>query len=91
MKVTINDLIMAVTSNTMKEYLEKNGDKDTSKIMMAVPFCLRDPIPDPKQFKLENDFVPITVELDLTKSIDESLEMVKKRMDTLKKSLIPSG
>jgi hypothetical protein len=52
---------------------------------------LRDPAPTPKQFKLENDFVPITVELDLTLSLEESLKLVKKRMDNLKKSIIPSG
>lgn len=42
-----------------------------------MPFSLRDPTPDPKHFKLMNDFVPITVELDLTLSLDDALKFAK--------------
>lgn len=91
MNVTINDLIMGITSISIKQYLVQQGDSKTKSIKLAVPFSLRDPTPNPKHFKLENDFVPITVELDLTLSLEESLKLAKKRMDSLKKSIIPSG
>jgi hypothetical protein len=89
--VTINDLMMAVTSMSLKEYFIVNGDTQTNKINLAVPFSLRDPTPDASKFKLINDFVPITVELDLTLSLQDALKFTKNRMDKLKKSLIPSG
>ena len=91
MKVTINDLVMAITSISLKEYMILKGDYKTNKIRMAVPFSLRDPVTNARKFKLENDFVPITVELDLTLKLEDALKLVKKRMNTLKNSFIPSG
>ena len=38
---TINDLIMAVTSVTMKEYFVQKGDEKTSRMWLAMPFSLR--------------------------------------------------
>mmetsp|Transcript_10331 Transcript_10331/g.10327 ORF Transcript_10331/g.10327 Transcript_10331/m.10327 type:complete len:206 (+) Transcript_10331:423-1040(+) len=76
MKITINDFVMAILSVSIKEYLVKNGDNSAQKINMAVPFGLRDPDLGKKNFELVNDFVPITVELDLCSTFGESLEMV---------------
>ena len=52
MGVTINDLIMAITSISLKAYLIKHGDTKTNKINLAVPFSMRDPTLNPKDFKL---------------------------------------
>lgn len=43
LNATINDVIMALTSMTLKEYLESKGDTKTSYINLSVPYSLRPP------------------------------------------------
>ena len=69
----------------------KKGDSKTSKVNFAVPFSLRDTTMKPEDFQLQNDFVSISLVLDLEEDFKLALEKVKKRMTAIKKSLIPSG
>jgi len=52
LNVTINDLLMTLTSISLKEYLMSKGDKVTSKLKMVVPISLREPPESPDKLVL---------------------------------------
>ena len=40
--VTINDVVLALTSTSFKEYLRQHNDFDARSINMLIPFSLRE-------------------------------------------------
>ncbi len=63
--VTINDLLMCITSISLKEYMIKMGDTKTKQVKLSVPFSLREPPKTVEEFKLKNSFALLTVPLEL--------------------------
>jgi diacylglycerol O-acyltransferase len=91
MNATINDVIMALTSITLKEYMVSKGDTKTSTINLAVPYSLRELPKKKEDFELKNDFAMMKIPLDLTDNFQDSLSKVKTRMNALKNSIEPYG
>jgi NRPS condensation-like uncharacterized protein len=91
MKMTINDLIMGVTSMSIKEYMESKGDDKTSEITIGAPFTLRDPILRKHGFKFENNFEIVPLNLSLCSNFETAIKLQKQMMDKLKRSLMPTG
>ena len=88
---TINDMMMALTSLTLKEYMVSKGDTKSTYINLSVPFSLRAPPTSRDDLELKNDFAMMLITLDLSNNFGEALRMVKKRMDALKNSIEPYG
>eukprot|EP00350_Pseudokeronopsis_sp_OXSARD2_P006742 CAMPEP_0170566164 /NCGR_PEP_ID=MMETSP0211-20121228/79662_1 /TAXON_ID=311385 /ORGANISM="Pseudokeronopsis sp., Strain OXSARD2" /LENGTH=157 /DNA_ID=CAMNT_0010887261 /DNA_START=537 /DNA_END=1010 /DNA_ORIENTATION=- len=65
LNVTINDLLMTLTSISIKQYLMSKGDKKTSMVKMAVPISLREPPDTVHDYNLYNDFAIVHIELHL--------------------------
>jgi len=84
-KVSINDVIMTVTSNVLKAYLSSIGDPDTTYMNIGVPFSLR------TDSKLDNQFALLPFRLPLTETFESGLPAVKAEMDRAKVSPAPYG
>ena len=82
---------MTVTSLSLKEYLERVGDKVTKKINLSIPFSLREPPKTVEEFQLKNNFAMLKVPLDLVTDFKSGLFKIKHQMDKLKTSLDPFG
>jgi hypothetical protein len=65
MKVSVNDFLMTVLSMTMKEYFISKGDEKSSRILMYVPYSIRQKEADPQNFDFTNQFAIFPVILDL--------------------------
>lgn len=79
--VTINDIVMAVCSVSIKEYFESKGDNKTSHVQISIPFTMREPILKLKGFKLENDFAVLPLKLNLCSSFKDAMTFHKEQMD----------
>lgn len=74
-KVTINDIISAVLSKSLHDYLrQKTEDKTTNFVQMACPFSLRPPPKKLGDFTFDNDFAIVNLKLRL---VDNLVEGVK--------------
>lgn len=74
---TFNDVTLAITSMSIRKYFNLKGDSQQKKISLAVPFSLAEPLKRPEEVMLRNDFVTITVTLDLSEDFEEALKLVK--------------
>jgi hypothetical protein len=84
------EMMSSLVSNTLFEYFERKGETH-SKINMACPFSLRQPIKDLKEFKMTNDIVGIPVNLNVLKDFDEALKQQRAFFRGIKNSLDPFG
>ncbi len=91
MNMTVNDLVMGVTSLSIKEYMMSKGDDKTSEVTIGVPFTLRDPILRKHGFKFENNFELIPITLSLCTNFENAIKLQKIMMDKLKRSPLPIG
>lgn len=82
--VTINDILMTLTSVSIKEYLLSKGDTNTKQLGISVPFSLRHPPETPEDFQIMNDFAMVNIELDLVDNFDDGLKKVTYKMNKLK-------
>ena len=90
-KVSINDVLMAIISSALKEYLVKIGDTNSERLNLLVPFSLRKQIIRGDDFTFNNEFAILPVPLRLIENFDEGLKDVKRDMDALKQSISPFG
>ena len=58
---------------------------------MNMPFSLRVPQKNEKKIKIENDMVPLPVQLPIRKTLKEELNLIKKQFKELRSSLFPYG
>ena len=82
---------MTCVSRSLKQYLEKVGDKTTNKMTLACPFSLR---PAPKTvdgFVVDNNFAILPMVLNLVDDVNDGLQKIKQDMLKLKHSLQPIG
>ena len=87
--VTINDVLMTITSVSLKEYLEAKGDLKAKTIKLSMPISLREPPNTVEEFKLQNSFAMVTIPLSLYSDFESGLKKVKQQMDALKSSIEP--
>lgn len=67
---TINDILLAITSKSLKQYMVSKGDNKTNKVTMAVPFTMRDTTSKPEKVVLCNDFISVSLVLDLEEDLN---------------------
>ena len=58
-KATINDVVLGLTSISLKEYLRNHEDMSTTSINCFIPFSFRKIPSKPAEHKLENDFTAL--------------------------------
>jgi NRPS condensation-like uncharacterized protein len=63
--VTINDLLMTLTSITLKQYLVNRGDTKTESLHFSMPISLREPPKTEEELELRNNFAMMSIKLDL--------------------------
>lgn len=85
MNLTVNDLMLGITSKALKQYFDVQGDK-SKDISVTLPFTFK-VIPEKKRdYTYGNQFVSLTVYLKLIESLDEACAHAKKLMNGLKRS-----
>jgi diacylglycerol O-acyltransferase / wax synthase len=90
-KATINDVVLALVSVSLKEYFVKHQDTKNTTINMLTPFSLRK-LPDTiEEHRLVNDFTLMCFTLDLTNDFEKAIGLVQKQTRALKKSIYPFG
>ncbi len=86
---TINDMLLAATTNSLRRYLLDKNALDVEYLLVAVPVSLRkptDPLPRDlgNKFGLINVLLPVGIE-----DAVEQVEFIKEQIDEIKKSQIP--
>ena len=77
MGITLNDLIMGISSKVLKQYFVSQGD-DSEQLTMTMPFTFK-AIPENRdQYTYGNKFVSLTVYLKLIDNLEKACEMAKK-------------
>lgn len=90
-KATINDVVLALVSVSLKEYFAYHQDTQSTTINMLTPFSLRR-LPDSiEEHRLANDFTLMCFTLDLTQDFEKAIGLVQKQTRALKKSIYPFG
>ena len=87
-KATINDVVLGITSVTMKQYLESNKDKCQS-LNLVIPFSMREVPKRREDHKLNNDFTLLCFTLQLREKFSDACTAVSLQTKKLKKSLYP--
>jgi NRPS condensation-like uncharacterized protein len=75
-KATINDVVLALSSVTLDEYMKSHGDLNAKSINMLTPFSLRSVPNTPQEHKLCNDFTVLCFTLALRDSFAEAIRLV---------------
>ena len=74
---TINDVVLALISTSLKEYFVKHGD-ETGHVTLSVPFTFRS-IPQNKwDYKFCNQFAGMQIRLDLEAKFDDAVKRAQK-------------
>lgn len=72
MNGTINDIIMALISLSLKEYMISKGDSKTKFINLSVPFSLREAPKNAESLDFRNDFATMMITLDLEENFKDA-------------------
>ena len=94
---TINDYTSSLVANSLYEYFDNHkSDRGgpwviPDSVSMNMPFSLRVPQKNEKKIKIENDMVPLPVQLPIRKTLKEELKLIKKQFKELRSSLFPYG
>jgi len=91
--VTLNDVVMTVLSNSLKEYyVEHANDNKTDQVHLAVPYSLRPPpVKSASDFNFDNQFAILPLKFKLTSEFASGLKVIKADMDNMKTSVDPFG
>ena len=74
---TINDVVLALISTSLKDYFVKHGD-ETGHVTLSVPFTFRS-IPQNKwNYKFCNQFAAMQIRLDLEAKFDDAVKRAQK-------------
>ena len=88
--MTINDLLLAVLSKSLNDYLrEHTNDKKTKFIRLACPYSLRAPPKFLGDFKFENNFSTLNLNMRLIDSFETGIKQLQRDMNALKTSMDP--
>lgn len=87
---TQNDVVMAILSLSLKQFLSKyTNDDDTDQISLAVPFSLRQPPQHAMDFKVNNEFAVLPLRLRLINNFREGFQLLHDDMNSVKGSMTP--
>lgn len=90
-KVSINDLMMAAISVTLKQYFLSKGDEKTSEILVMFPYNIRSRPKHPKDFKFCNEVSSFPFKFKLLTDMDTGLQYFHEVIGKLKNSAAPMG
>ena len=90
-KCTVNDVVMALLSISMREYMRSKGDYDAQSLNMLVPFSFRALPRTREELAFENDFSALCFTLRFGGTFEEALKIVEANTTALKKSIYPFG
>jgi hypothetical protein len=90
MGITFNDLMLGIISVSLKKYFVSKDDH-SKEITVALPYSFNSIPEDMSKYKFGNSFASLTLYMPLEDEIGAACKAVKKKMDFMKKSLIPSG
>jgi hypothetical protein len=90
MDMTVNDLMLGITSKALKEYFVKMGDP-SSEISITIPFTFKVIPKTKKEYTYGNSFVSLTIYFKLIENFKEACDHAKKLMDKLKRSNHPGA
>lgn len=88
MGVTVNDLLMTAISMTVKEYFLRKGDEKSSRILMYVPYNLREKPKNPLDFGFINKVAVFPVILDLVNDFKTGVKHISRSLRPLRESFI---
>lgn len=69
-KSTINDVILAMSSVAVKEYMVNHGDSKSKSINILIPYSLREIPKTPQEHRLCNDFSCLCFTLDICENFE---------------------
>jgi hypothetical protein len=90
MGITFNDLILGMTSKSLKQHFVKCGDPQT-EITLTLPFTFNSIPKDHTKYKYGNDFIALPLYLKLEMDFAKACEDAKRKMNQMKNSLLPGG
>jgi len=88
-KCTINDMVLALVSNILKEYFDSKNDKN-ERATLQIPFTFKQ-VPDKvDDYTYGNCFSALTLYLKLIKNLDEAINSVKVLVNEQVKPIAPA-
>ena len=88
-KVTINDVVLALTSVSLKEYLRQHNDLETKSLNLLVPFSLREIPRSSEEHRMRNEFSILCFTLGLYSTFEDAVRAVTKTTTSMKNSIYP--
>ena len=90
MGVGFNELMLGITSKTLKWYFDKHGDK-AEEVGVALPLSFNAVPKDRADYEYGNKFSSMCYYLKLESNLETACKEAKNRMDKIKKSWLPVG
>ena len=75
---TLNDVVLALTSISIKEYLHSQNDDNSKSINMLLPFSLRALPAKVEQLRIENDITLLCFTLKLHSAFNEAMTQINQ-------------
>ena len=88
--VSFNELVLGITSKTLKWHFDKHGDKNT-EIAIGLPMTFKKIPKNHADYVYGNDFSSMTYYLKLESDLKTACLEAKRRMDRIKRSWLPVG
>jgi hypothetical protein len=88
---TLNDVVLALLSMSLQEYMRDKGDATTKSVNLLVPFSLRQLPKTEADHIVENDFSPLCFTMQLSDSFEKAVTQIKNQTNGMKYSLYPYG
>lgn len=88
---TVNDVVLALLSVSMKQYMQAMGDHVATSINTLVPFSLRALPQVAQQHRVENDFTILCFTVPLHEQLQEAIQAVNALTTPLKSSYYPQA
>ena len=88
-KCTINDMVLALVSNILKEYFDSKNDKNV-RATLQIPFTFKEIPENVDNYTYGNCFSALTLYLKLVKDMDEAITSVKALVNEQVKAIAPA-
>ena len=88
--VTFNDLMLGISTKAVKQHFIANNDPSES-ITINVPFTFQTIPRDITKYKFGNNFILLTLYVDLKDNLKDACHSAKSMMDKFKNTMIPVG
>lgn len=85
LRMTVNEFLFGIISQTMRRCMENHGDFDTRQITVQIPISLRRPAKHPMDFELHNDISFARFKFRLVSDFKTEVETVREDLAHLRK------